>query len=114
MNSPRRIAWLVGLPDIGRGETDLAHLRRRRVGQLAAPVADIDVPQPRQPIDHAAPGDVVKHRAPSVVDKQRRLMVVGVMQRMDQELAIGFQKLRRAVHHASKHGVPPAGSAIPA
>ncbi len=38
---------LVGGPDIGRGKGDAAHLRRRGVGELAAAVADIDIPQPR-------------------------------------------------------------------
>ncbi len=61
-------------------------------------MANIDVPQPAEPIDHTAPGDIVEHRALAVVDEQRRLVIIRVMQRMNQVLAVGFEQLRRAVH----------------
>jgi len=38
-----------------------------------------------------------------VIDKQRRLVVVRVVQRMDQILAVGFEQLRRAVHVCLLH-----------
>ena len=83
---------LVGGADIGRGKGDPPHLRARRVGQLGPAVADIDVPQPRQPVDIFVAVGVAQHRALALDDDQRLTVVIGMVQRVDKVAPIGFEQ----------------------
>ena len=89
---------LVGGPDIGRGEGDAAHLRRRGIGELTASVPDIDVPQPRKAVDIAAALGIVQHRPLAFDHDQRLAMVVGVVQRVNQIAPVALDQLGGAVH----------------
>ena len=96
----------VGRADIGRRIGDLAHLRGGGIGEHAAAVPDIDVPQPRQAVDHLAPVGEVEDRPPALLDNQRRLVVLGVMQRVDQKAPVALEQFRRAVHRILRQKTP--------
>ena len=92
---------LIGGADIGRGEGDPAHLRARRVGQFGAAVADIDVPQTREPVDVFAAVGVAQHRTTPLDDDQRLPVIIGMVQRVDEVAPVGFEKLIGVVHFRS-------------
>ncbi len=89
---------LVGGADIGRGKGDLAHLRGGGIGQFAAAVPDIDIPQPREAIDHLAPIGEMEHRPLALGDEERRLVLVGMVQRVNQIAPVDVEQFRGAVH----------------
>ena len=91
---------LVGLADIGRGKGDLAHLRRRGVGELCPAMPDIDVPQTRKPVDQFAPVGEVQYRALALDDDQWLAVVVRMVQRVKQKTPIRLDQLGRSVHVA--------------
>ena len=89
---------LVGGADISRGESDPPHLHAGRVGQLAAAVPGIDIPQTREPDDIFATIGVVQRGSATLDDDKRLAMVVRMVQWMDEETPIGFEQLGGALH----------------
>ena len=89
---------LVGGADIGRGEGDPAHLRARRIRQLATAVADVDVPQPGQPVDVFAAFGIAQYCALPLDNDQRLSVVIGMVQRVNEIAPVAFEQLRGAVH----------------
>ncbi len=89
---------LVGGADIGRGKGDPPHLRAGRISQLASAMANIDVPQPREPVDIFSAVRSAQHRAFPLNDNQRPPVIIGMVQRVDEIAPIGFQKLAGVVH----------------
>ena len=67
------------------------HLLARGVGEFLPPVADVDVPQPRQPIDVLAPGRIGDDRARPRDPEPRRRVGRRVMERMHQVCAINVE-----------------------
>ena len=108
---------LVRRTDIGRGKGDPPHLSACCLGQLGAAVADIDVPQPRKPVDVFAALGVVQHRATPLGDDQRLFVIIGIMQRVDEVTPIRFEKLADVVHWSLLTAKPPrlslTASALP-
>src|SRR6202008_3891837 len=83
---------LVGRADIGRGESNASHLRACCVGPLSAPVPDIDIPQPRQPVDVFTALGVTQYRALPFGDEKRLPVVIGMVQGMHQIAPFGLEK----------------------
>ena len=77
------------------------HLRRRRVGELGAAVAGVDVPQAGQPVDVGAAVHVFDRRALAAHPDHRPPAVDGMVQRMDQMLPVGGDEIVRRPRHAS-------------
>ena len=89
---------LVGRADIGRGKSEPPHLGARRIGQLGPAMADIDIPQTRQPVDVFAAIGVAQYRALPLDDDQRLAVIVGMMQRVNEIAPVRFEQLGGAVH----------------
>ena len=71
------------------------HLLPRGVGELLPSVTDVDVPQPRQPVDVLAPGRVGDERALPRHPDPRPGIGGRVMERMHQVGAIDVERSRR-------------------
>src|SRR5207237_600673 len=80
------------------GIGDLTHLAGGGIGQFAAAMPDIDVPQPSQAIDDLAPVAEVQDRPPALLDQEWRLVLLGVVQRVNQKAPVALEQFGRAVH----------------
>ena len=77
----------------------LLHLRRRRLGQLGAAVADVDVPQAGEPVDVALAAQRLDRR-PLAAHVDHRLGVIDrVVQRVDQVLLVGLDDFGGSQRH---------------
>jgi hypothetical protein len=94
----------TGRADVAREVRHLLHLGGRRVGQLGAAVPDVDVPQPRQAVDHLVAADVLDHGAPTAHVDDRLGVVDRVMQRMDEVILIGLDELGGGQRHGHLPG----------
>jgi len=90
--------------DVRREIGQLLHLGRRGVGQLGAAVADVDVPETREAVEHLVAADVVHHgAAPAHVDDGLGV-VDRVMERMDQVILVSLDELGGGHRHGTLPG----------
>ena len=102
---------LVGEPGIGGRIRQFFHLAGGGVGQFLAPVADIDVPQARQPVDVFAPVVGGQHRTLAADKDFGGGVVFRVVQRMDEMALIRFEQRGDVVHEGLPLRCPRKGSA---
>src|SRR5439155_10907731 len=89
----------VGRADVAGEVRELLHLGRGGVGELRAPVPDVDVPEPREPVDVLVAPDVPDRRpAPADVDHWLRVLR-GMVERMDQVILVGLHELGGGQRH---------------
>ena len=92
--------------DVARAEGQLAHLFGRGVGQLLAPVADVDVPQAGQAVDVLAAVDVIADGTAPTRPDDRVEVVARMVQRVNEMRVIeGNELCSGPGHQCHRKGV---------